>query len=148
MLSSAAWLCTVAAPLHLDFWSDFAITAGAYAIEASVGYPDAVFRAIKHPVVWVGALLSGLERGLNRGSSGRRRAAGVLTIAVVLLVVCGPAVLLQAVVPGVGAGRVGGSGEFVAGAAEPGAVCGRRCNRVGAGWLGGRAAGRGAYRRA
>ena len=92
----------MAPPLPLDLWSDFAITAGAYAIEAVVGYPDAVFRTIKHPVVWVGALLSGLERGLNRGSGGRRRAMGVLTVGVVLLVVCGPAVLLQMVLPGWG----------------------------------------------
>lgn len=92
----------MAPPLHLDLWSDFAITAGAYAIEAVVGYPDAVFRTIKHPVVWVGALLSGLERRLNRGSGGRRRVAGVLTISIVLLLVCGPAVVLQVVLPGWG----------------------------------------------
>ena len=92
----------MAPPLQLDLWTDFAITAGAYAIEAVVGYPDAVFRAIRHPVVWVGALLSWLERGLNRGGSGRRRAAGVLTVLVVLLLVCGPMVLLQAVLPGWG----------------------------------------------
>lgn len=91
---------TPSLPVYL--WSDFAITAGAYAIEAAVGYPDAVFRAIKHPVVWIGALLSGLERRLNRGSGARRRAAGVLTVSVVLLVVCGPAVLLQMVLPGWG----------------------------------------------
>ncbi len=92
----------MAPPLTLTVWSDVAVTAGAYAIEAVVGYPDAVFRAIKHPVVWVGALLSGLERGFNWGSRGRRRAAGLLTVVVVLLVVCGPAVLLQAMVPGWG----------------------------------------------
>lgn len=92
----------MAPPLQLDLWSDFAITAGAYAIEAVVGYPDAVFRAIRHPVVWVGALLSWLERGLNRGSRARRRAAGVLTVPIVLVLVCGPAVLVQWVLPGWG----------------------------------------------
>ena len=58
-----------------------------------------MFRAIRHPVVWFGALLTLLERWLNRGPAGWRRVAGVATVAVLLVVVCGPALLLQTVVP-------------------------------------------------
>jgi len=63
-----------------------AILALALGIEAASGYPDALYRAIGHPVTWIGRLISGLERGLNRGSERRRRVAG-----------CGALVLLLAV---------------------------------------------------
>ena len=76
------------------------LTVGAYAIEAVCGYPDAAFRAIRHPVVWFGALLSALERGLNRGAPWWRRVAGVVAVATLLAAVCGPALVLQAASPG------------------------------------------------
>ncbi len=38
----------------------------ALAIEAGVGYPDALFRRIGHPVTWMGALIAALDRELNR----------------------------------------------------------------------------------
>ncbi len=59
-------------------------------LEAACGYPDLLFRIIRHPVVWIGALISLLERGLNHTawSFFWRRAGGVLAL-VVLLVVCG-----------------------------------------------------------
>ena len=55
--------------------------------EAACGYPAPVFRAVSHPVVWMGALIGGLDRRLNRGT----RAAGVLALAVLLAVVGGAA---------------------------------------------------------
>lgn len=59
-------------------------------LEAACGYPDLLFRIIRHPVVWIGALISLLERGLNHTawSFFWRRAGGVLAL-LVLLVVCG-----------------------------------------------------------
>ena len=53
-------------------------------IEAIFGYPDAVFRAIRHPVMWIGALISWLDRTLNRDTSNSltRRFAGVLAVIV------------------------------------------------------------------
>ena len=79
------------------------LTAGAYAIEAVFGYPDALFRVIRHPVVWMGALLAGLERRLNRTDWPEpwRRIAGVIAVLVLLLCVVGPALLLAAALPGV-----------------------------------------------
>lgn len=55
-------------------------------IEAAVGYPAPVYRAIGHPVTWIGALIARLDRGLNRETDGfaRRRALGVVALAVVL----------------------------------------------------------------
>ena len=76
------------------------LTAGAYAIEAVCGYPDALFRAIRHPVVWFGAVLGGLERRLNRGAPGFRRVTGSVSVATLLIVVCGPSLLLQWAFPG------------------------------------------------
>jgi len=72
------------------------LAAGALIAEAAFGYPGALFRAIRHPVVWVGALLSALDRVLNRGAAGARRATGVLTVLILLAASAGPAALLQA----------------------------------------------------
>ncbi len=61
----------------------------ALVIEAVAGYPDALFRAIRHPVVWIGALIGGLDRRLNdpRLSDFHRRLRGVLALLFVLGIV-------------------------------------------------------------
>ncbi|AWN45453.1 cobalamin biosynthesis protein CobD [Methylobacterium terrae] len=58
----------------------------ALAIEAALGYPDRLYRLAGHPVTWIGALIAALDRRLNRATDpdGRRRAAGVLALALVL----------------------------------------------------------------
>ncbi len=58
----------------------------ALVLEALVGYPSALYRVLGHPVTWMGAALSALELRLNRPawSPGRRRAAGVLALALLL----------------------------------------------------------------
>ncbi|MEL7151129.1 MAG: adenosylcobinamide-phosphate synthase CbiB [Pseudomonadota bacterium] len=56
-------------------------------IDVAVGWPDAVFRRVGHPVTWIGALISGLEVGLNRGSRTRRYVAGGALVLIVLLIV-------------------------------------------------------------
>jgi adenosylcobinamide-phosphate synthase len=38
----------------------------ALVIEALAGYPDALYRAIGHPVTWMGAWLAALDRRLNQ----------------------------------------------------------------------------------
>jgi len=60
----------------------------AFGIEAVLAYPAAVFRAIGHPVSWIGALIAALDSALNRPdtSFAARRAAGVATV---LLLVAG-----------------------------------------------------------
>jgi adenosylcobinamide-phosphate synthase len=62
-----------------------AITLLALLVEATLGYPDRVLRAIGHPVMWSGRMIGSLDATLNRdtSSSGRRRAAGFVTAFVV-----------------------------------------------------------------
>src|SRR5216683_2548471 len=59
----------------------------AFGIEAVLAYPAAVFRAIGHPVSWIGALIAALESALNRPDTwfAARRAAGVATVLVLLV---------------------------------------------------------------
>jgi adenosylcobinamide-phosphate synthase len=54
-------------------------------LERLVGYPRPVFATISHPVVWIGALISWLDRHLNRDSA--RRLKGVLALIVLLVAV-------------------------------------------------------------
>jgi adenosylcobinamide-phosphate synthase len=58
----------------------------AFGIEATLAYPAAVFRAIGHPVSWIGALIAKLDSALNRPdrSFAARRAAGVATMLLLL----------------------------------------------------------------
>ncbi len=70
----------------------------AMAIDALVGWPDALYRRIGHPVTWLGALIGGLERALNRGPG--RRLRGVAVALLVIGVAGGLAALLARVLPG------------------------------------------------
>ncbi len=58
----------------------------ALAIEAALGYPDRLYRAIGHPVGWMGALLGRLEARLNRPTLpfAARRAAGMAALVLLL----------------------------------------------------------------
>ncbi|MBB3020716.1 adenosylcobinamide-phosphate synthase [Microvirga lupini] len=60
----------------------------ALAAEAAVGYPNRLYTAIGHPVTWIGRLIKGLDRSLNRESwpFRQRRIAGVLALLVLLTV--------------------------------------------------------------
>lgn len=51
-----------------------------------MAYPAPLFRAIGHPVSWIGALIFGLDSALNqsRFSFGMRRIAGILAVVVLL----------------------------------------------------------------
>ena len=62
------------------------LALAALVLEAAIGYPHCVYRAIGHPVTWVGAPVAWLEARLNRPSAPewQRRALGVLTLAVLL----------------------------------------------------------------
>ncbi len=56
--------------------------------ELGLGYPDRLFRAIGHPVTWLGRLIAFADRALNRAtdSDERRRMAGIAALVVVVLV--------------------------------------------------------------
>ena len=53
-----------------------AITLLALLIEATLGYPDRVLRAIGHPVMWIGRMIDWLDRTLNRETRSGGRAQG------------------------------------------------------------------------
>lgn len=51
-------------------------------LESQTGYPDRLYKAIGHPVTWIGWLISCLDRMLNRATDNdrRRRLFGVLAL--------------------------------------------------------------------
>ncbi len=78
----------------------------AVAVEAAFGYPDALYRAIGHPVTWIGRLIAWCEGAWNSAqrSYGQRRSFGVVTLLVLLVtsLVSGAAIawLCSALLPG------------------------------------------------
>ncbi|EIE50753.1 cobalamin biosynthesis protein CobD [Citreicella sp. 357] len=68
-------------------------------VDTLVGWPDRLFRSLSHPVVWIGALVSALDRHWNDGPPMRRRRAGALTVAAVLIATVLPAALVQWALP-------------------------------------------------
>ncbi|MFN3615553.1 MAG: cobalamin biosynthesis protein, partial [Rubrimonas sp.] len=81
-----------------------AMTTLALMIDAAVGWPDRLYRRLRHPVVWIGALIAALEARLNRGGRWRRRIAGAATVAAVVAAAAVPAAAVQAALPGGAAG--------------------------------------------
>jgi adenosylcobinamide-phosphate synthase len=77
--------------------SNFSILAGALLIEAAFGYPEPLFRVIRHPVVWIGSMLASLDRQLNTEASDfpRRRAKGIFALLAVLSLTVLAASLVQ-----------------------------------------------------
>ena len=66
-------------------------------IELAVGYPQAVLRAVGHPVTWIGALIGALDGRLNSETSttAARRAAGLIAVLTILAAVGATAVVVQ-----------------------------------------------------
>ncbi len=66
----------------------FLLAFAALIVERFTGYPDWLFRRIGHPVTWLGALISRLDRDWNREADAfaTRRRMGVLTLLVLLAV--------------------------------------------------------------
>jgi adenosylcobinamide-phosphate synthase len=62
------------------------LALAALLVEAAIGYPAVVYRAIGHPVTWMGALLTALETRLNSpdGTENGRRARGTFALAMLL----------------------------------------------------------------
>jgi adenosylcobinamide-phosphate synthase len=83
--------------LALSLW----LALAALVVEAFAGYPAILYRAIGHPVTWMGAWLAWLERRLNQPaqSFARRRLSGALALALLLAPVGAIAALLTAVAP-------------------------------------------------
>jgi len=74
----------------------FGLAAVSLAIESVVGYPDALFARIGHPVTWMGRLISSLDGRLNLDSDsfGLRRAKGAFALSLLLVAALGAGGLL------------------------------------------------------
>lgn len=73
------------------------IAATQLLLEGLLGYPQALFRAIGHPVTWIGGLIARLDRSLNRQdwSFFVRRIMGVVALLILLGVTGGIALALD-----------------------------------------------------
>lgn len=67
-------------------------------VERITGYPDWLFRAIGHPVTWIGRLISCLDHMLNHAShsDATRRLCGVLALVVIISVPAAIAFIIEA----------------------------------------------------
>jgi adenosylcobinamide-phosphate synthase len=81
-----------------------ALALFAMVIELCLGYPQALMRAIGHPVTWIGGLIGALDRALNPppfpspiAGEGRLRARvrGIIAVLVVLAIVGSIALLVE-----------------------------------------------------
>src|SRR5689334_6550137 len=72
----------------------FIVTALTLLIERFVGYPEALHRAIGHPVEWIGRFIGWLDRRFNPPERPASRLAGVIALLALLLVTGGIAVTL------------------------------------------------------
>ena len=66
-------------------------------IELCAGYPQALLRAVGHPVTWIGRLIAALDRLLNRDTADAywRRGAGIVAILLLLGIVGTVAFVVQ-----------------------------------------------------
>lgn len=64
-------------------------------LEAAMGYPQWLYRSVRHPVVWIGSLITALEKRWNTGAAGNRRLAGCALLIIVLFVAGGAGVALE-----------------------------------------------------
>ncbi len=73
----------------------------ALAIDALVGWPDKLYRAIGHPVTWLGALIDRLDKRLNRDadSPAKRRKLGEASACLAIAAAAGAAGLAAWLLP-------------------------------------------------
>ena len=66
-------------------------------LELCFGYPERLFRAVGHPVSWIGRMVDALDRLLNRETADpkARRLAGAIALLVILALVAAIAVVVQ-----------------------------------------------------
>ena len=66
-------------------------------VDALIGWPDALYRRVGHPVTWIGRLIGALDRKLNQGRA--RRLKGALAVLIVVTAVAAPALAVQSLLP-------------------------------------------------
>lgn len=88
----------------MSLFSPLVLLGLALVIEALAGYPDRLFRAIGHPVTWIGSLIATLDRLMNREehNPADRRRAGIMALAALLAVTGLAALVLASLCEGLG----------------------------------------------
>lgn len=73
----------------------------AWVVEVLFGYPDWLYRRVRHPVVWLGVLIDGLDRALNRPALGRawRYVLGAATTVATVAAAVGAGVAISMLLP-------------------------------------------------
>lgn len=72
----------------------------ALAIDVSLGWPEALFRRIGHPVTWIGRMISALEAALNSGDAQRQKLAGAVAALAVIFASIAIAWAITRLLPG------------------------------------------------
>lgn len=72
----------------------FIVAALALLIERFIGYPDALHRAIGHPVEWIGRFIGWLDQRFNPADRPASRLTGIIALLALLLVTGGLAVAI------------------------------------------------------
>lgn len=77
------------------------VMAAALAIEAAFGWPDWLYRLVRHPVVWIGSLIRFLEQRLNRAAFSHRARylLGALVSVLVIAVTAATAFTISRLIP-------------------------------------------------
>ena len=85
----------------MNFAFSLPLALAAALLDVTVGYPQAVYRQIGHPVTWMGAFVAALERRLNRPTLAFAvgRASGVFALALYLGAVSFVAGLVSSLAP-------------------------------------------------
>ena len=73
----------------------------ALAIEGAFGWPDRLFRAVGHPVTWLGRLVNYMDQRFNlpEDAPDERRRWGRITLLIVVLTAIFPTALIAAILP-------------------------------------------------
>lgn len=73
----------------------------AMGIDAAIGWPDALYRRIGHPVTWMARGITALDRALNHAGLGARvrQMRGALTVLILCALTWGIAAVLQSALP-------------------------------------------------
>jgi adenosylcobinamide-phosphate synthase len=86
----------------MPFATTLFILLTALAIDGAFGYPQQLYRAIGHPVTWIGALIGKLDDTLNREdrSDAARRGLGIVALITVVAVSAAIAWLIEGALAG------------------------------------------------
>lgn len=68
-------------------------------LDGFLGWPDALYRRIGHPVTWIGALITWLDKIWNAGDAAKRRQTGTAAAMAVIVATTLPILLIMVLLP-------------------------------------------------